>query len=118
MGVFARLLRRSEATEEAQAAETQTAEEPVAEVSAPAPVTEPATAATSKPAETAEGSTGTDGTDYTDRTGDTGDTEERACVEVPSSDARQVVSGDGAGIPQQQSAAEAADSEAGEDARR
>ncbi|MGI5458537.1 hypothetical protein ACQEWB_36290 [Streptomyces sp. CA-249302] len=97
MGVFARLLRRSKATEEASTAEdragTATAE-PVAEEAAEA----------KGPAE-AEGTTAVERT-------------EAEPVAGSSDEATATVSGEGVvEIPKQQSAEEAADSEAGEGAR-
>ncbi|WP_405868798.1 MULTISPECIES: hypothetical protein [unclassified Streptomyces] len=89
MGVFARLLRRSKPTEEASTAEAQ-ADTPTAE-----PAVEEAAAEAKGSAEA----------------------EERTEVEPVEPEAVEAASGDGVEIPKQQSAEEAADSEAGEDAR-
>lgn len=93
MGVFARLLGRSKATPEASAVQAQAGAEPEAE-------TEETGSAQTKPA----GSTGSAG----DGTEDGAARSEDAAGD----------SSDGSGIPKQQSAAEVADSAAGEGARR
>jgi hypothetical protein len=85
MGVFARLLRRSKAAEEASAAEAQTG-----------PVTAGSDAETP---DEAKGSPGTEG-------------------EAPTEESSGATASDGVDIPKQQSADEAADSEAGEGARK
>ena len=90
MGVFARLLRRSKATEEASAAETQE--------STPAAQPEPAAPEAAEAVESAETA---------------GRTEAEPAADGPV----EVTADDGPGIPKQQSVQEAADSEAGEGAR-
>ncbi|PZT68394.1 hypothetical protein DN402_09790 [Streptomyces sp. SW4] len=93
MGVFARLLRRSKATEEAPAAGQRTG--------APAP--EPASEDTADAADAAaKGSDGTDGA-------------EKAAAAGPERSAAE--NSDGVEIPKQQSAGAAVDNEAGEGAR-
>ncbi|MET9835590.1 hypothetical protein ABZ078_41365 [Streptomyces sp. NPDC006385] len=95
MGVFARIFRRSKATEEASTAEAQ----------ADTPTAEPAAGEAAEAAETAE-------------------TKESAEVEAEDADRSTAAAesddtdtDDGVEIPKQQSVDEAADSEAGESAR-
>ncbi|MES4890495.1 hypothetical protein [Streptomyces sp. NPDC096012] len=98
MGVFARLLGRSKATQEASAAEAPSDPEP-----------EGAEAATAEPAEA-------EGAESAEARGSAGDgrDDENARPEAGTDDD---VTGS-ADIPKQQSAEEAADSEAGDGARR
>ncbi|TQJ90468.1 hypothetical protein [Streptomyces sp. SLBN-31] len=88
MGVFARLLRRSNTTEEASPAEV--------------PAAARTAGAEAEEAAEAKGSAGT---------------EERAGTESTATEAREAGSDEGVEIPKQQSAEDAADSEAGEGAR-
>ena len=98
MGVFARLLRRSKATEEASSAEAQ-AGTPSAgsEANEAADAKGPADAGTDSATETTTG-TGTD-------------------TDAPATEAGETGSSDAVGIPKQQSAVEAADSESDKGAR-
>ncbi|MFI9808103.1 hypothetical protein ACIHEJ_27680 [Streptomyces sp. NPDC052301] len=95
MGVFARLLGRSKAAQEASATEAQAGTEP--------------TGAEAEAAESAEGA----GTAEAEASAE----DEREDV-TARSDAGTDEASEGTGIPKQQSAGEAADSEAGEGARR
>jgi hypothetical protein len=112
MGVFARLLRRSKATEEASTAETQ------ADIRTAEPTAEEAAEAkgpTDTEAEvTADAGTETEAEDKTpvEVTGTAEDTDGSTATE-----AVEDAAADGVGIPKQQSAEEAADHEAGEGAR-
>ncbi|KOV60374.1 hypothetical protein [Streptomyces sp. MMG1121] len=100
MGVFARFFGRSKATPETSAAEAQTGVEPEGVEAEEAESAESAAAKEAGPAE-AKGSAGDGREDVTAR-----------------SDAGTDDASDGSGIPKQQSAGEAADSAAGEGARR
>ncbi|MYW18747.1 hypothetical protein GT039_25010 [Streptomyces sp. SID2955] len=107
MGVFARLLGRSKATPEVSDAAAWTGTEPEAEAEA----AESERTGRTESAETAE--TGEAGAaEVTEAVGDGREDEA-----VPS-DAGTDDGSEGTGIPRQQSAGEAADSEAGEGARR
>ncbi|MGW2649149.1 hypothetical protein ACWC2T_30580 [Streptomyces sp. NPDC001393] len=97
MGVFARLLGRSKTTPEASAAEAQTGTEPAGAEAEEAESAE-AEAAGSAEAKSSDG----DGSEDV----------------AARSDAETDDPSDGSGIPKQQSAEEAADSEADEGARR
>ncbi|AIS00928.1 hypothetical protein [Streptomyces glaucescens] len=101
MGVFARLLRRSKATGEASNAEAQ-AGTPSAgsEANEAADTKDPAGAGTGSATETTGAGTGAD-----------------PAAGVPAPEAGESGSSDGVGIPKQQSAEEAADSEADKGAR-
>ncbi|MGW1749396.1 hypothetical protein ACWCRD_28050 [Streptomyces sp. NPDC002092] len=88
MGVFARLLRRSKATEEASTAEAQ----------ADTPTAEPATEEAAEAKGSAEAEELTEG-------------------EPEATEAVEPASGEAVEIPKQQSGEEAADRDAGEDAR-
>ncbi|GAA2883929.1 hypothetical protein GCM10010524_15690 [Streptomyces mexicanus] len=105
MGVFARLFRRSKATEEATAAEESTAAATAGSV-----VTEPAAP---------EASVETDGTAETDGPAEDG-TPETATVREASKqdgDGAENAAADGLDIPRQQSTDEVAEHAAGEGAR-
>ncbi|MDT0477465.1 hypothetical protein RM863_35620 [Streptomyces sp. DSM 41014] len=102
MGVFARLIRRSKATEEAAAEETTTAEAPSSAAEAgvadaEAGAADAVTAVEPAPVETGDGA----------------DAEVTAAAEGGVEGA-----GEGIGIPKQQSVGQATDSEADEGARR
>jgi hypothetical protein len=114
MGVFARLLRRSKAREEASTAETQ------ADIATAEPAAEEAAEAKGSTDATAEAGTGTgaEGETQVEPQAEVGET--AAAKDTDGSTATEAVEDagtDSVEIPKQQSADEAADHEAGEGAR-